>query len=1035
MLTSWQSHLAEVLGAGQRTLTDVQLGKALLGELLADKACLLILDDVWQTKHAAAFDALGQRCKMLLTTRDRGLITALGAVEYQLGVLSNEQALALLALWAGQHEETLPTEAHEVVRECGNLPLALAMIGAMVRGKPDRWANVLHKLRNADLEKIRHQFPDYPYSDLLKAIKVSVEDLEPDVQRRYLDFAVFPEDTPIPEAALQTFWEPEGLDKHETQDVVYLLVERSLARHNDKGHLSLHDLQYDYVRKQADDLPTLHNRLLNAYTKKCPSGWHTGPNDGYFFEYLAYHLKESEQKDELYTLLTASPDWMEAKFIACTGDVGYVADLELAIADFANPLEPTQLLMLIRLHTARQAVNQRVSRYSDTDLKTLVWLEREAEALSHARLRPDPKSKFYGLLTIHSNLQQKGQPNFALVNEALEVSQAIEDYVEDYEEWSEVLSELAAALAQAGCEVEANTLFIEAEEVAWVIEEDWRREWALSKLAAALAQAGRFIEAEEVIQAIEDKREQAWVLSKLAAALAQAGHETAASKVFTEAEEAIEAIEDYEDWARLLSELAVALIQAKQFIKAEAIAWTIEDDWRQVSVLSKLAAALAQTGHEVEANTVFTEAEEVARTMKSDFIAFQSWSLKDLAAALAQVGRKAQASVLFTEAGEVSAMGSNWNLAGALRTLAAALAETKHEAEAMAVFTKAEKVAQAIENDWSQVRALKDLAIALTKAKYEVEANQVFIKAEEAARTFKDGCQQAKALSELAAALAQAEREVEANALFIEAKKVLQVVESDEEWAQAQRTLAAELAKVGRFSEAREVIQAIEDKEEGRWALEDLARALAKAGHFIEAEKMAQAFENDEDQAYVLWVLAAELAKAGHYTKAEKMAWLIEDYYRLRAMALSVLAVKLAKVGQFTEAERVARSIEDESHRVQALGELAAALAEAGRKAEANLIFAEAGKVAGESTWQRESALSSLATALARVGRFAEALSTLGLRDLDQFLSDLAKWIPAFEKVQSGLLVTVLREAVCIAGWVHPSWRETSEIFYTKTSS
>jgi WD40 repeat protein len=329
MLTSWQSHLAEVLGAGQRTLTDVQLGKALLGELLADKACLLILDDVWHTKHAAAFDALGQRCKMLLTTRDMGLITVLGAVKRPLPVLSNEQALALLAVCAGQHEETLPTEAHEVVRECGNLPLALAMIGAMVRDKPDRWANVLHKLRNADLEKIRipHQFLDYPYSDLLKAIQVSVEALPPDVQRRYLDFAVFPEDTPIPDAALQTFWEPEGLDKHETQDVVYLLVERSLARRNNKGCLSLHDLQYDYVRKQASDLSTLHNRLLNAYATHCPNGWHTGTNDGYFFEHLAYHLVAGGQKEELRKLLF-NFDWLQAK-LDTTNVTALIADYEL----------------------------------------------------------------------------------------------------------------------------------------------------------------------------------------------------------------------------------------------------------------------------------------------------------------------------------------------------------------------------------------------------------------------------------------------------------------------------------------------------------------------------------------------------------------------------------------------------------------------------------------------------------------------------------------------------------------------------------
>ena len=92
------------------------------------------------------------------------------------------------------------------MRECGHLPLALAMVGAMVQGKPDRWENVLHKLRNADLAKIRQQFPGYPYADLLKTIQVSVAALEPEEQERYLEFAVFPEDTPIPEAVLQTFW-------------------------------------------------------------------------------------------------------------------------------------------------------------------------------------------------------------------------------------------------------------------------------------------------------------------------------------------------------------------------------------------------------------------------------------------------------------------------------------------------------------------------------------------------------------------------------------------------------------------------------------------------------------------------------------------------------------------------------------------------------------------------------------------------------------------------------------------------------------
>ena len=48
------------------------------------------------------------------------------------------------------------------------------MVGAMLRGKPPTyWKTVLEELRNADLEKIKAQFPDYPYTDVLRAIQVS----------------------------------------------------------------------------------------------------------------------------------------------------------------------------------------------------------------------------------------------------------------------------------------------------------------------------------------------------------------------------------------------------------------------------------------------------------------------------------------------------------------------------------------------------------------------------------------------------------------------------------------------------------------------------------------------------------------------------------------------------------------------------------------------------------------------------------------------------------------------------------------------
>jgi hypothetical protein len=145
---------------------DVQQGKFRLSTLLQERSCLLILDDIWQMEHAAAFDVLGERGRMLITTRDARIVTDLGAVERRVDQLTDAQALTLLAEWAGYPEEKLPELAKDIVKESGQLPLALAMVGARVKGDPEGWENVLHRLRHADLEKIQKQFPDYPYRSL-----------------------------------------------------------------------------------------------------------------------------------------------------------------------------------------------------------------------------------------------------------------------------------------------------------------------------------------------------------------------------------------------------------------------------------------------------------------------------------------------------------------------------------------------------------------------------------------------------------------------------------------------------------------------------------------------------------------------------------------------------------------------------------------------------------------------------------------------------------------------------------------------------
>ena len=74
------------------------------------------------------------------------------------------------------------------------------MVAAMLRDEPNlRWADVLDSLKKADLQEIQIQFPDYAFSSLVAAIEVSVKQLPKEIQRCYLDLAVFPGDTPVVE--------------------------------------------------------------------------------------------------------------------------------------------------------------------------------------------------------------------------------------------------------------------------------------------------------------------------------------------------------------------------------------------------------------------------------------------------------------------------------------------------------------------------------------------------------------------------------------------------------------------------------------------------------------------------------------------------------------------------------------------------------------------------------------------------------------------------------------------------------------------
>ena len=217
-------------------------------DVLRKKAALIVVDNVWRASDVEPFIAESPRSRLLITTRDTSIGAWFGAREFTANLLTEDESRQVLAKWSGRTIEELPPQASEVIHECGYLPLALAMIGAQLRGRPPvLWNSALDHLRKADLEKIKAQFPE-PHTTLFRAIQVSVDALDATARERYLALAVLLEDMAAAPQVQQCIW---GVDEAEAAETAEQFIGLSLAQRDGADEsIRLHDLQLDYVRAQ-----------------------------------------------------------------------------------------------------------------------------------------------------------------------------------------------------------------------------------------------------------------------------------------------------------------------------------------------------------------------------------------------------------------------------------------------------------------------------------------------------------------------------------------------------------------------------------------------------------------------------------------------------------------------------------------------------------------------------------------------------------------------------------------------------------------
>ena len=140
-----QRELLIRLGADADVRTAIE-AKSALARTLADRQCLLIVDDVWSGAAAVAFRVTGRHGRVLYTTRDRAVLRAAEADVLEVDVLPDAAARQLLSDLAGMTVETLPAAADLVFEATGRVALALSLVGAALGRGGISWAALVEQL-------------------------------------------------------------------------------------------------------------------------------------------------------------------------------------------------------------------------------------------------------------------------------------------------------------------------------------------------------------------------------------------------------------------------------------------------------------------------------------------------------------------------------------------------------------------------------------------------------------------------------------------------------------------------------------------------------------------------------------------------------------------------------------------------------------------------------------------------------------------------------------------------------------------------
>ena len=284
-----------------------------LAEALADRDCVIVLDDVWEEAHVEPFLSGAERCARLITTRSRSVVPA--AVELRVAEMTDGEAISLL-LEATPAEDADSATGLELVRRLGCWALMVDLAAGVYRKRRKAGDSRAGALAFLEQAFARHGVVAFDRKNSAKrneaierSLQMSLELLDVVQEERLFETGIFPEGVPVPFSVLEELWHTDSLA---TDELVAELDALSLVtRHLADGTIRLHAFLRGYYIQRLSDPRAVHAALVRSWGDR-----HKLARE-YHWRWIAFHLREACGEDELHRLLTDTK-WLQFKLAALT---------------------------------------------------------------------------------------------------------------------------------------------------------------------------------------------------------------------------------------------------------------------------------------------------------------------------------------------------------------------------------------------------------------------------------------------------------------------------------------------------------------------------------------------------------------------------------------------------------------------------------------------------------------------------------------------------------------------------------------------